>query len=32
MRVFDYEGDARRAMDVVLGGGNALVHATVVLL
>lgn len=29
MRVFDYEGDARRAMDVVLDGGVAIVPTTV---
>lgn len=29
MRVFDYEGDARRAMEVVLGGGIAVVPTTV---
>ena len=29
MRVFDYEGDARRAMEVVLGGGIAVIPTTV---
>ena len=29
MNVFDYEGDARRAMDVVLGGGIAVIPSTV---
>ena len=29
MRVFDYEGDAKRAMEVVLGGGIAIVPTTV---
>jgi tRNA A37 threonylcarbamoyladenosine synthetase subunit TsaC/SUA5/YrdC len=29
MRIFDYEGDARRAMDVVLDGGVAIIPTTV---
>ena len=29
MNVYDYEGDARRAMDVVLGGGIAVIPTTV---